>query len=302
LGLEIRHALGDTAQRFGVGPAGVKLAAQSVDVLLKPRKIGGARVECQLEPLVGLSERIVRLLFCDPMALRLCAQLAVAIGDDGLEPGSLRRVFSRDGFERLKRGLQLIERLADLTKFGGDALKFRLARQPAAFVGLSLLLDGAVQMLQLTLCRPEQPPQRLVFQLNLTEFFGLCAKLAVRIGPLAGELRLESRLLLSGPPAIGGDDVPGSIPTARGFGAGPREIPFEGGPHGRFFREPLDEFRLTRRRGSEGDGGAVLRLPMRRPGGGQPLLQRGVRGSVFRQGRVVLCLKRGEARPGGCQF
>jgi len=136
-------------------------------------------------------------------------------------------------------------------------------------VGLSLLLDSAVQMLQLTLCRPEQSPQRVVFQLNLPEFFGLCAKLAVRIGPLAGELRLESRLLLSGPPAIGGDDVPGPIPPARGFGAGLREIPFECRPYGGFLREPLDEFRLTRRRGSEGGGRTALRLLMRRPGGRQ---------------------------------
>jgi hypothetical protein len=78
------------------------------------------------------------------MALRLCAQLAVAIGDDGPEPGALRRVLSRDLFESLKRRLQPIERLMDPTIFGGDPLKLRLARQTGAFVGLSLLLESAV--------------------------------------------------------------------------------------------------------------------------------------------------------------
>ena len=156
LRLEIRHALGDTAQRFGVGPGGVKLPAQRVDVLLKPRNLGVARVECLPEPLLKLRERTLRVLFCDPMAFRLCAQLAVAIDDDGLEPGALRRVLSRDLFECLKRGLQPIERLTDLTILGGDPPKLRLARQPGVFVGLSLLLDGAVKMLQSILRRAEQ--------------------------------------------------------------------------------------------------------------------------------------------------
>ena len=80
------------------------------------------------------------------------------------------------------------------------------------------------------------------------------------------------------------------------------EIPFECRPRVRFPREPLDELRLARRRGREGGGGAVLRFLMRRRGVGQPLLQRGVRGRVFRNGRVVPCLQRGEARPGGRQF
>ena len=222
----------------------------------------------------------MRVLFCDPMALRLCAQLAVAIGDDGLEPGALRRVLSRDLFECLKRGLEPIERLTDLTIFGGDPLKLRLARQPGAFVGLSLLLDGAVQMLQLILCRAEQALKRLVFQLNLPDFFVLRAKHAVRIGPLAGELRLEPCCLLAGPPTIGGNDEQGPIPPARGFHAGRGEIPFECDPRVGLPREPLDEFRLARRRGGEGGGGAVLRLLMRRRGVGQPLLQARVRRGV----------------------
>ena len=154
------------------------------------------------------------------MALRLCAQLAVAIGDDGLEPGALRRVLSRDLFECLKRGLQPIERLADLTIFGGDPLKLRLAGQPGEFVGLSLLLDSAVQVLQLILRRAEPALKRLLFQLKLPYLFVFCAKLSVRIGPLAGELRLEPRLLLAGPPTIGGADVQEPIPPARGFHAG----------------------------------------------------------------------------------
>ena len=165
LRLEIRHALGDTAQRFGVGPGGVKLPAQRVDVLLKPRNLGLARVECLPEPLMEFRERNLRVLFCDSMALRLCAQLAVAIGDDGLEPGALCHVLSRDLFECLKRGLQPIEGLTDLTIFRGDPLKLRLARQPGAFVRLSLLLDGAVKMLQSILRRAEQASKRLVFQL-----------------------------------------------------------------------------------------------------------------------------------------
>ena len=92
------------------------------------------------------------------------------------------------------------------------------------------------------------------------------------------------------------------IPPARGFHAGPGEIPFECRPRVGFPREPLDEFRLARRRGSERSGGAVLRLLMRRRGVGQPLLQRGVRDSVFRYGRVVPGLKRGELRPRRRQF
>ena len=166
LPLEIRHALGDTAQRFGVGPGGFELPAQRVDLPLKPRTLDAARVECLPEPLLEFRERIVRALFCDPMALRLCAQLAVAIGDDGLEPGALRRVLTRDLFECLKRGLQPIERLTDLTIFGGDPLKLRLARQPGAFVGLSLLLESAVHVLQSILRRAEQAPKRLMFQLG----------------------------------------------------------------------------------------------------------------------------------------
>ena len=94
LRLEIRHALGDTAQRFGVGPGGVELPAQRVDLLLKPRNLGAARLECLPESLLEFRERILRVLFRDAMALRLCAQLAVAIGDDGREPGALRRVLS----------------------------------------------------------------------------------------------------------------------------------------------------------------------------------------------------------------
>ena len=117
----VRAASGDPArarrhpQGFGVGPVGVKLPAQRVEVLLKPRNLGVARVECLPEPLLKLRERTLRVLFCDPMAFRLCAQLAVAIDDDGLEPGALRHVLSRDLFECLKRGLQPIERLTDLT-------------------------------------------------------------------------------------------------------------------------------------------------------------------------------------------
>ena len=73
-------------------------------------------------------------------------------------------------------------------------------------MGLLLLLDRAVQMLQSILRRTEQAPKRLTFQLNLPGFFVLCAKLAVRMRPLGGELRLEPRLLLAGPPTIGGDE------------------------------------------------------------------------------------------------
>ena len=94
----------------------------------------------------------------------------------------------------------------------------------------------------------------------------------------------------------------GPIPPARGFHADRGEVPFECRPRVGFSREPLDEFRLARRRGSEGGGGAVLRLLMRRRGVGQPLLQRGLRGSVFRYGRVVPRLKRGELRRGLRQF
>ena len=67
-------------------------------------------------------------------------------------------------------------------------------------------------------------------------------------------------------------------------------------------REPIDEFRLARRRGGKGGGGAVLRLLMGRRGVGQPLLQRGERGCVFRYGDVVPSLKRGEVRLRGRQF
>ncbi|MCA1562854.1 MAG: hypothetical protein LC804_22150 [Acidobacteria bacterium] len=172
------------------------------------------------ESLLEFRKCLLGFLLCDPMAFRLCSQLAVAIGDDGLEPGALRRVLSRDLFECLKRGLQPIERLADLTIFGGDPLKLRLARQPGAFVGLSLFVDSAMQMLQLILRRAEQAPKRFMFQLNSADFFVLCAKLAVCIGPLAGELRLEPRLPPAGPPTIGGDDVQGPIPLARRIHAG----------------------------------------------------------------------------------
>src|SRR5258708_37397900 len=196
------------------------------------------------------------------MVLRLCAQLAVAIGDDGLEPGALGRVLSRDPFECLKRGLQPIERLTDLTIFGGDPLKLRLACQPGTFVGVSLLLDSAVQLLQLILRRTEHAPKRLMFQLNLPDLFVFCAKLTVRIGPVAGELRLEPRLLLAGPPTIGGDDVQGPIPPAPGFDAGPGEIPFERRPLVGFACEPTDELRLSRRRDIDGGGAAGLRLLM----------------------------------------
>ena len=137
------------------------------------------------------------------MALRLCAQLPVAIDDDGREPGALRRVLCRDLFECLKRGLQLIERLTDLTILGGDSLKVRLACQPGVFVGLSLR------------------GQTLQLMLRLPDFFVLCAKLAVRISPLAGELRLELRFLLAGPPTIGGDDVQRPNPARARIPCGP---------------------------------------------------------------------------------
>ena len=157
-------------------------------------------------------------------------------------------------------------------------------------------------MLQSILRRAEQLSKRLVFQCNLPDFFVLCAKHAVRIGPHAGELRLEPRRLLAGPPTVGRDDVQAPIPPARGFHAGPGEIPFECRARVGFPREPLDEFRLARRRGSERGGGAVLCLLMRRRSVDQPLLQGGVRDSVFRDGRVVPGLKRRELRPGRRQF
>ena len=117
----------------------------------------------------------------------------------------------------------------------------------------------------------------------------------------AGELRLEPRLLLTGPPTIGGNDVQAPIPPTRGFHAGPGEIPFECRTRVGFPCEPLDEFRLARRRGSERGGGAVLRLLIRRCGVGHSLLQRGVCDSVFRHDRVVPCLERRELRPGDRQ-
>jgi hypothetical protein len=141
-------------------------------------------------------------------------------------------------------------------------------------------------MLQLILRRAEQAPKRLMFQLNLPDFFVLCAKLAVRRGPLANELGLEPRLLLAGPSTMGGDDVQGPIPPARGFHAGPGEIPFECRPRVGFPREPLDEFHLARRRGSEGGGGAVLRLLMRRRGVGRVAPTRRARQRVP-LGRVI---------------
>ena len=167
LRLKIRHALGDTAQPFGAGPRAVELPAQRVDLLLKPYNLGAARVECVLELLLEFPERILSVLFCDPMALPLCAQLAVAIGDDSLEPDALRLVLSRDPFDCLKRGLQPIERLTDPTVFGGDPLKLRLTGRPGEFVGLSLLIDNAVQMMQLIVGRAEPALKRLLFQLNL---------------------------------------------------------------------------------------------------------------------------------------
>src|ERR1700730_7283529 len=66
LRLEIRPALGDAAQRFGVGPGGVKLSAPRVDLLLKPRNLGATRVDCLPEPLLEFRARILRGLFCDP--------------------------------------------------------------------------------------------------------------------------------------------------------------------------------------------------------------------------------------------
>jgi hypothetical protein len=285
LRLEIRHAFGDPAQRFGVGPAGVELPVKGVDLPLKPGKVGRARVQCLAEPLLELRKRVLRVLFCDPMALRLRAQLAVAIGHDGLEPGTLRGVLSRDLFERHKRRLQPIERLADLTIFGGDPLKLRFARQPGAFVDLPLLLDRTVQILQFVLGRAEQASKRLMFQLHLPDFFVLGATLAVRVAPLAGELRLEPRLLVAGPQTIGGADIQKPIPHARRFHAGPGEIPFERRPRVRFPREPFEELRLAHRRGSESGGGAVLRVPMRRHGVGQPLLHRGVAPAGILAGR-----------------
>ena len=145
-GLEIRHALGDAAQRFGVGPGGLKLPAGRFELLPKPRRLERAGVDGLPERRLEFRERILRSLLRDPMALCLRAQLAVAIGDDGSEPGALRRVLSRDLFECLKRGLQLIERLTDLTILAGDPMKLRLAGRPGEFVGLPLLVDDAVQM------------------------------------------------------------------------------------------------------------------------------------------------------------
>ena len=92
------------------------------------------------------------------------------------------------------------------------------------------------------------------------------------------------------------------IPPARGFHAGPGEIPLECRPGIGFPHEPIDQFRLARRRGGKGVGGAVLRLLIGRRGVGQPLLQRGMRGSVLRYRGVVPCLKRGEVRLRGRQF
>jgi hypothetical protein len=58
-------------------------------------------------------------------------------------------------------------------------------------------------MLHLILRRAEQVPQRLTFLLDLPDLFVLCATLAVRIGSLAGQLRLEACLLLAGPSPMG---------------------------------------------------------------------------------------------------
>src|SRR5436190_2904940 len=99
------------------------------------------------------------------MALPLCAQLVVAIGDDSLEPDARSRMLSRDLFECLKRGLQSIERLTDLTIFGGDPLKLRLAGRPGEFVGVSLLIDNAVEMMQLIVGRAEPALKRLLLEL-----------------------------------------------------------------------------------------------------------------------------------------
>src|SRR5437763_5261099 len=74
LRLEIRHTPGDASQSFGVGPGGVKLPAEAVDLLLRPRKLGAARVECLPEPLLEFGKRVLRVQFCDAMPLRLHAQ------------------------------------------------------------------------------------------------------------------------------------------------------------------------------------------------------------------------------------
>src|SRR6185436_19202844 len=113
LRLELRHALRDTAQRFGVSPGGLELAASRFDLLLKPRGFERPRLDRLPEPLLNFTERLLRGLFGDAMALGLRAQLAVAIGDEGSQPGALRRVLSRDLLEYLEGELQLIERLTD---------------------------------------------------------------------------------------------------------------------------------------------------------------------------------------------
>ena len=121
----------------------------------------------------------------------------------------------------------------------GDSLEARLAGRPGELVGLPLLVDNAVQMLQLIVGRAEPAQKRLMLQLKLPDFFVLCAKRTIRIGPLAGETCFEPPRLLRGPR---------------------RELPFECRPSVGFSREPRHEFRLARRRGRECGGRAFFRI------------------------------------------
>ena len=189
-----------------------------------------------------------------------------------------------------------------MTVFGGDAQQLRLARQPGAFVGQSLRLDSAVQVLQFVLRRAEKVLKRVDLLPHLAKFVLFCLQPTVRVRPLAGELGLELHFLLAGVPTIVGDDVAGPIPPARGFHSNRGEVPFECRPPVGFLCEPLDEFRLARRRDSDSGGGAVLHLLMRRRGVGQPLLQCALGGSVFCAGRVEPRLERGELRCSLRQF
>ncbi len=171
LRLEIRHALGDTAQRFGVGPGGVELPAQ-------PRRSPAEAARSRTPPAssacrsLSWSSASASCASCSATRWRSACALSCLSrsATTVLEPGALRRVLSRDLFECLKRGLQPIERLTNLTIFGGDPLQLRLARQPGAFVGLSLLLDSAVQMLQLILRRAEQALKRLLLPAEAAGF------------------------------------------------------------------------------------------------------------------------------------
>jgi hypothetical protein len=142
--LENRHALGLASQSVAVSSGGIQLPAERVRLPLEPSNVSRACFHRLLQGLVELRERILRDLRRDPVVLSLLAQGPVAIGDDSLEPGAFGSVLSRNLLERLKRGLQSIERLTKLIVFSGHALKLRLARQPGAFVRLSVLLDSAV--------------------------------------------------------------------------------------------------------------------------------------------------------------